>query len=123
MEEETMYLPFYQLCETGSSAEFLSCFRGEEFETKRMVLCHRVTPHSHKPHLLQSVHTTSSTLNVPIFICCLHGNLTKKPPSALKPKLLPGLFIIISPCDNIFHLFKFLLFLVFLSLFRLSVFV
>lgn len=64
-----------------------------------------------------------STLNLPIFICSLHGNLTQKPPSALKPKLIPGLFITIFPCDNIFHLFKLLLFLAFLPFFLLSVFV
>lgn len=64
---------------------------------------------------------TGSTLNLLIFICCLHGNLTQKPPSALKPKLIPGLFITTSPCENISHMFNLLLFLVFLPLFLLGV--
>lgn len=41
-------------------------------ETKRFALYHRVTPHSHKPHLLQSAHTfTSFTLNPPILSAAL----------------------------------------------------
>lgn len=99
-------------------------FRAEEFATKMIFLCHKELPVLTSPiSCSQYTILPGSTLNFPVFICCLHGSLTQKSPSALKPKLIPGLLITISLCDNISHLFKLLLFLLFLPLFLLSVFV